>query len=256
MDDPRNVLAEDQPVIGQTPCPAAFPYPAASLESDWGDIDAAVDFIRERTGDAAVNLIGWSGGGPRVGGYAALRPEKVARVVLLAPAYIPVMPTPPPDPGAPTAIITREGAMARWDSQVACEDQYDPAIRDAIWRSNLEMDPVGATWGPGVVRRPTTSDRFRWPAELAPKFKAPTLMLVGDLDAEVKPEQVRRLYDDIGSDEKVLVNLACGSHYVVYERVHKVLFEASRDWLATGQYRGERRAAFDLDRNGQPVSPT
>jgi pimeloyl-ACP methyl ester carboxylesterase len=252
MDDPCNVLADDQPLIGLERRPPSFPHPVASLQSDWGDIDAAVEFIRGRTGVAAVDMVGWSGGGPRVGGYAALHPQKVGRVVLLAPAYIPVTPTPPPDPGAPTAIITREGAMARWDAQVACEDQYDPAIRDAIWRSNLEMDPTGAGWGPGVVRRPTTSDRFRWPAELVARFKAPTLMLAGELDVEVKPEQVRRLYDDMGADDKVLVNLACGSHYVVYERVHQVLFEASRDWLATGRYRGETRAVFDLDRDGRP----
>lgn len=254
MDEPCNVLPDDQPVIGLEPSPPSFPHPVTSLESDWGDIDAAVDFIRRRTGAAAVDLIGWSGGGPRVGGYAARHPQKVARVVLLAPAYLPVTPEPPPYPPAPTAIITRQGAMARWDAQVACEDQYDPAIRDAIWRSNLEMDPVGASWGPGVVRRPTTSDRFRWPAELVPAFTAPTLLLVGALDTEVRPESVRWLHDDMGAEQKVLVTLACGSHYVVYERVHDILHEASRQWMTTGRYRGESRAVFDLDRHGEPLS--
>src|SRR5690348_4463557 len=83
MNDPANVLPDDQPVIGLAPAAPGFPHPVASLESDWGDIDAAVDFIRQRTGSATVDLIGWSGGGPRVGGYAAQHPGKVGRVVLL-----------------------------------------------------------------------------------------------------------------------------------------------------------------------------
>src|SRR5207237_183314 len=34
-----------------------------------------------------VDLIGWSMGGPRAGGYAAQHPDKISKMVLLAPAY-------------------------------------------------------------------------------------------------------------------------------------------------------------------------
>jgi len=254
MDDPCNIVAEQQKIIGQKPCPATFANVATSTESDWADVDAAVEFVRKQTGAAKVNLIGWSGGGPRVGGYTARNPDKVARVVLFAPGYnraTPDMPPAKPTATAPTMITTREMAMARWDAALKCEDQYDTAIRDVIWQSNLEMDPTGAKWGPGVVRRPTTPGGYGWNAKLSAKFNAPVLMLVGNLDGEVKPEQVRNLYDDISSNSKVLINLACGSHYVVYERGYKILHEASKDWLLTGKYNGTSKAVFNSDRNGK-----
>ncbi|RYD81397.1 MAG: alpha/beta fold hydrolase, partial [Sphingomonadales bacterium] len=59
-----------------------------SPQSDWHDMDEIVEFIRERTGAESISLIGWSAGGPRAGGYAAIHPNKVDRLILLAPAYI------------------------------------------------------------------------------------------------------------------------------------------------------------------------
>ncbi len=254
MDDKCNIVADQQAIIGQAPCPAKFANVATSTESDWADVDAAVEFVRKQTGAAKINLIGWSGGGPRVGGYTAQHPEKVARVVFLAPGYsreTPDKPAAKPAQMAPTAITTREMAMARWDKAIKCDNQYDPAIRDAIWQSNLDMDPMAAKWGPGVVRKPTTVGGYGWNAKLSPKFNVPVLMLVGNLDNEVLPERVRNLYDDISSESKILINLECGSHYVVYENVYKVLHEASKDWLLTGKYNGATRAVFNADRKGK-----
>ena len=253
MDDKCNVAAEQQEMIGQKPCPATFTTSLTTSESDWADIDAAVEFVRKQTGAAKINLVGWSGGGPRVGGYTALHGDKVARVVLFAPGYNRTGPeTAPMEPTAkgPTMITNRAGAMERWDKAVKCENQYDPAIRDVIWRTNLQMDPVGAKWGPGVVRRPTISN-YGWNLKLAQKFKVPVLMVVGDLDGEVLPERVRDLYTDVGSVSKVYVQVACGSHYVVYERGYKLLHEGSKSWFLNGTFNNSTGGMFEADAKGK-----
>ena len=53
---------------------------ATTIESDWNDIDGVVEYVRKLRGVAKLNLIGWSLGGPRAGGYAAQHPEKVSRI--------------------------------------------------------------------------------------------------------------------------------------------------------------------------------
>ena len=256
MDDPCNIMPEQQALAGQKPCAVKFPQAETSTESDWADVDAAVDFVRKQTGAAKINLIGWSGGGPRVGGYTALHGDKVSRVVFLAPGYNRAGPDTPapvkPEQAAPTQVATREMAMARWDKAVSCKEQYDPKIRDVIWNTNIDFDPVGAKWGPGVVRHPRISSSG-WNAKLASKFNVPVLIVVGELDIEVKPETVRTFYDDISSTDKVLINVECGSHYVVYENVYKILHEASKEWLLTGKYKGTSKAVLNADRKGKTV---
>ena len=250
MDDPCNIMPDQQTLAGQKPCAVKFPHAETTTESDWADIDAAVEFVRKQTGAAKINLIGWSGGGPRVGGYTALHGDKVARVVFLAPGYNRTGTQAAQPEVAPTQVATREMAMGRWDKAVGCTDQFDPKIRDVIWNTNIDFDPVGAKWGPGVVRHPKMNFPG-WNATLSPKFNVPVLMLVGNLDIEVKPETVRTLYDDISSTDKVLINVECGSHYVVYERVYKILHEASKEWLLTGKYKGTSKAVFNSDRTGK-----
>jgi pimeloyl-ACP methyl ester carboxylesterase len=256
MDDPRNILPAQQQLIGMAPASASFPHRATSLASDEADIDAVVEFIRARTGAAKVHLIGWSGGGPRVTAYAARHADKVARVMFFAPAYLPDASAFiwPDQSGAPMSIATRETSMARWDQSIRHADQYDPAIRDAMWRANLEMDPVGAAWGPGVVRYPTSIDCYVVPPDLARRFTAPVLMIAGELDAEVPPAMVRGLYDAVGSDSKVMVTVEGASHFAVFERTHMILLEASRDWLRTGRYAGAGRGLYRASREGR-VAP-
>jgi pimeloyl-ACP methyl ester carboxylesterase len=251
MDDPRNLSAEDQallvPEIVSHVTEPMFPSQLVTVQSDWDAIDTVVDFIVHRTGLDRVNLVGWSGGGPRIGGYAAHCPEKVGRLVLLAPAYNRDAPigedTDGSDPpnlrthGSAFAICTREFAFAnRWDPQVKCANQYDPAIREALWEVVLEQDSIGATWvtprtgGTGVVRRPSFDWRG-WDKTAANSVKAPTLVIVGELDGEVLASRTMDLYSDIGAADKAHVTIECASHYVPWERAYKTLHSLSHRWL-------------------------
>ncbi len=51
-------------------------------------------------------------------------------------------------------------------------------------------------------------------------------------------ERVRALYEDTGSKEKVLVDLACSSHNALWKGNHLVLFKASLEWLRDGKGNG------------------
>ena len=91
MNDPCNLSKEQQatliPALLTAPCSPSYPHQLTTIASDWNDIGAAVDYIRALRHVDQVSLIAWSLGGPRAGGYAAQHPEKVQRLVLLAPAY-------------------------------------------------------------------------------------------------------------------------------------------------------------------------
>src|SRR5262245_11580795 len=91
MNDPCNLAPAQQaafiPRLLAAPCTPPYPHQLTTIASDWNDIGAVVDYVRGIRRVERLSLIAWSLGGPRSGGYALLHPEKVQRLVLLAPAY-------------------------------------------------------------------------------------------------------------------------------------------------------------------------
>jgi pimeloyl-ACP methyl ester carboxylesterase len=237
MNDPCNLSAAQQalfvPRLLPAPCPPSYPHQLTTIASDWNDIGAVVDYIRTLRRVDRVSLLAWSLGGPRSGGYAAAHPEKVNRLVLLAPAYnrnaAAAAPKLPAD-GVPMNTQSHDEFTANWNRQVGCPDQYDRAASDAVWAEMLASDPVGATWGTGVRRAPQTTT-WGWTPAVVAKTNVPTLLVAGAHDKQVPPERVRDLYADLGSPEKLFVDLACSSHNAMWERNHLLLFQASLDWL-------------------------
>ena len=252
MNDPCN-LAESQqaqfiPSLIAAPCKATYPGQLTSLTSDWHDIDGVVDYIRKVRGVQKVSLIAWSLGGPRAGGYAAQHPEKVHKMVLLAPAYNRESPAAPPALPAPGVVFntqSRTEFIANWDRQVGCPAQYTTETRDAVWSELLASDPVGATWGAGVRRAPSTTT-FGWNAAAIGGTKIPTLMVAGIHDKQVPPERVRQAYDDLGAAEKVLLDLGCASHNAMWESNHLLLFKASLDWLTSSSVNGQKTGVVKM----------
>src|ERR1700683_2444197 len=91
MNDPCNLSNDQQlsfvPGLLTAPCPPSYPRQMTTIASDWNDIGAVVDRLLALRRVERVNLFAWSLGGPRAAGYAAQHPEKVRKLVLLAPAY-------------------------------------------------------------------------------------------------------------------------------------------------------------------------
>ena len=253
MNDPCNLAQTQQaalaPVLISAPCPAGYPQQMTTLESDWHDIDAVVDHIRALRHVDRVSLLGWSQGGPRAGGYAARHADKVARLVLLAPAYNrgarAEPPAEVPAKGAAMNTQSREEFIANWDRQVGCADQYEPAARDSVWREMMASDPVGATWGTGVRRAPQETS-WGWTTAVAAKMQLPVLMVSGAYDKQVNPDRVRELYADLGTPKKVFVDLACSSHNAAWEKNHLLLFRASLEWLTAGAVSGKSEGMLRL----------
>ncbi len=247
MNDPCNLAEAQQaqfiPALIAAPCKPSYPGQLTSLASDWHDIDAVVDHIRTLRRVAKVSLVAWSLGGPRAGGYAAQHPEKVHRMVLFAPAYNRTAAAAAPTLPAPGVVFntqSRSEFIANWDRQVGCPAQYDPAVRDTVWAEMLASDPVGATWGTGVRRAPSTTT-WGWNQAAIAGTKIPTMMIAGVHDKQVPPDRVRVAFDDLGAADKVLVDLACSSHNAMWEKNHLLMFAASLEWLTKGAV-GEQKA--------------
>jgi pimeloyl-ACP methyl ester carboxylesterase len=249
MNDPCNLAKDRQAGFVAAPCAPSYPHALTTIASDWNDIDAVVDYIRASRHVDRVSLFGWSLGGPRAGGYAGQHPDKVGKLVLLAPAYNRTSATAPPEKipadGVPMNTQSRQDFTTGWDRQVGCPDQYDPAAAASVWTEMLASDPVGATWGPGVRRAPQTTV-WGWTPALAAKTRIPALVVAGVHDKQVSPDRVRELHADLGSAEKVFVDLACSSHNAMWERNHLLLFRASLEWLTQGTVNGSKTGIVKL----------
>jgi pimeloyl-ACP methyl ester carboxylesterase len=161
--------------------------------------------------------------------------------VVLAPAYFRTGPTSAPNPlpagNGPMSAQSQREFMANWDRQVGCPDQYAPDAAATIGSALVASDPVGAGWGVGVRRAPQVPT-WGFNQSVVSSMKTPFLMLVGTHDKQVLPDRVRELYADLGSKQKVFVELACASHNAMWERNRVLLFKASLDWLRDGAVNG------------------
>ena len=118
MNDPCNLARDRQrafaPGLLAAPCAPSYATAATTIASDWNDIGAVVDYVRALRKVDRVSLVAWSLGGPRAGGYAAQNPDRVQRLVLLAPGYArAAADAPPASLPARAAFNTQSGACTR-----------------------------------------------------------------------------------------------------------------------------------------------
>jgi pimeloyl-ACP methyl ester carboxylesterase len=244
MDEPCNTSAENQakyliPNPLRTPCAPRYPHSFGSFSTDWDEMDTVVEFIRSLRGQRAlkVNLVGWSRGGMRAIGYAALRPNNVERIVALAPTRFPPAAS---VPSYPMNMTDERDFVVDWDRQIDssnCPQQFDPSIRRALWNSTIALDKLGGSWGTSGVRRSPAFTAAGWTADLPGRVQAPTLVIRGALDDQAPEQATRALYEALGGP-KAYATVSCGSHELVYETQHTKLFEASREWFRSGTYEG------------------
>jgi pimeloyl-ACP methyl ester carboxylesterase len=249
MNDVCNLSAEQQTALGRTPCSPKHTAQLTTIASDWDDIDAVVDYIRDLRDVPRVSLIGWSQGGPRAGGYASRNPDKVAKLVLLAPGYRRDAPQTPPQPNPAAGVAfnaqSHSDFTANWDRQVGCPNQYEPEAAAAVWADMLASDPVGASWGQGVRRAPNTTT-WGFGRAAVERMQTPTLMVAGAHDKQVVPERVQEYFADLGAENKVLLDLGCASHNAMWESNHLLLFRASLEWLTAGTVEGMAKGTVRL----------
>lgn len=256
MDDPCNVDAAQQQLIIphalEKPCAPRYPFKLVSSRTEWDEIETVVAFIRELRGVERVSLVGWSTGAPRAGGFAALHPEQVDKLVLFGPSPFFPNDEPPkemPEPGAPVILQTKEMLLeTRWRNDVRCDGQVDdPGVRELMWHELIKQDGLGAQWRPeGVMRAPNRMN-FGWRRNAA-TIQAPTLVLVGEFDNYARR---RDAWKGLTVQQKVFIKVACASHFIQYEHGRHSLHRAAREWLETGAIEGKRQGEFHADADGR-----
>ena len=269
QDDPLNLAPADRAKLpggilrpADLAAPAPYPFRLVTTDSETADLDAVVDFIRDLRGVERVHLIGWSGGGIRTGSYTRRHPEKVARLIIWASSnYRPdgpdAAPAPLPEPGYPCAFQTRaHGENLRWRANIRCPGQIeDDSIFDAVWCAGAEADPVGAAWG--GLRGPNRS-YWGWTRRGAGEVRVPTLVMVGECDRLLASNI--GLFGDLGTPDKAFVQIACASHFMMWERARHVQRRAALEWLDHGTFDGARTGTYRADEAGritarEPVLP-
>jgi pimeloyl-ACP methyl ester carboxylesterase len=254
MDDPCNVNPKQQNLITGKPlkanCAANHPVEFNTIRDDWAEMDAVVDHLRKVNKVDRIHIIGWSAGGPRVGGYVSQNPAKIDRVMLYAPS--PVIKGPIPDKpaaGFPVQLQTRDDMeRLRWDPDVRCPGQVEPGARDAVWKSIMQWDRIGESWGKDGAMRGRVATNFGWTEEQSRKVTSPTLVVVGEFD---RLAERRTVYEQIASKEKVFLDVACASHFLVWEKQRKVLHDSSLEWLRDGNVKGVKNGEFRVDYEGK-----
>lgn len=269
QDDPLNLAPADRAKLpdgiirpADLAAPAPYPWRLVTTDTETDDLDAVVDFIRDLRGVERVHLIGWSGGGIRTGTYTRRHPEKVARLVIWASSnYRPdgpdAAPAALPEAGYPCAFQTRaHGENLRWRANIRCPGQLeDDSIFDTVWRAGAEADPVGAAWG--GLRGPNRS-YWGWTRRGAAEIAVPVLVMAGECDRLLASNI--GLFGDLGTSHKALVQIACASHFMMWERARHVQRRAAQEWLDHGTFDGARTGTYRADDTGritagEPVLP-
>ncbi len=257
MDDPCNVDAEFQqqiiPKVLKAPCAPRYPWKLISSRTEWDEIETAVDYILALCQVEKISLVGWSTGTPRAGGFAAMHPDRVDRMVLLAPSPFFPSDTPPepmPQPGAPVILQSYDMLMKRrGENEGRADGQVEhPEVRDLMWRELMYQDGLGAEWGPdgvGVMRAPNRMN-YGWRANCA-LIRTPTLIMLGEFD---NYESRRDSWKGLASTHKVFVRLRA-SHFAQYERGRHTVHHLAEAWLRTAAVGGAKSGEFAADWDGK-----
>lgn len=138
------------------------------------DLDAAVDHLRQATGQDRVALLGWGVGATCVAMYAGLHPEKVSNLVLYCMIYGGTDDHPsikigsqwddPDNPGRFNQKVYGNYALngiemleTHWDHQIPIADKAawrDPRMVVAFREALLDGDPTARTRNPPTYRSP------------------------------------------------------------------------------------------------------
>lgn len=208
------------------------------------DIDAAVAFIRKRTGAAHVSLFGWATGGQWAGYYATLHSDKLSHLVMLNALYGADTPHPllgygsdmedPAHPGKLNPAIgayrcnTADALLQGWNRNIPVKDKStwrDPAVADAYVHEALASDPESNRHNPPCFRSPNGAledsfymalGRQLWDASF---ITVPTLVLASELDFWSRPADREKLKADLVHAPVVkVVVIPNATHFVHLDR--------------------------------------
>lgn len=235
-----DVYLLDLPGYGRSDRPVAMDQPASAgqpVETTADavrDYAAVVDWVLARRKLSKLDAMGWSWGTTIAAGFAAEHPDRVNRLVLYAPLWLPLTPAPAsedtPKLGA-YRMVTREAALQRWLNGVPDDKKADlipSGWFDAWQAATWATDPNASNSNPPVLRAPNgvMLDFQRFWSLGKPTFDpsnitAPTLIIQGEWDRDTPPIRSQGLFP--------MLTHAASKHYVLIgEATHTVMMEKNR----------------------------
>ncbi len=217
--------------------------PIGGYDTFVSDIGSVVDAIRARRHVTKVNLVGWSLGAGMAGAYTASANDKISRLVMFAPGWLP---TTRPDPG-------KWSKLGAYLENTKDEEDYasiPPARREAIyprawfeawWAAQFATDPAGAAKNPPIIRSPAgpladvrkhalSGRAFYDPG----KITVPTLVVVGEWDTDTPPARGQTVFALLThAPIKRFVMLGEGTHMMAFETTRIALFSEVQNFLNT-----------------------
>lgn len=200
--------------------------PLADTAEASRDVAAAVAHVLAATKAPRVDLVGWSWGTALAGGYAAEHPDRVERLVLFAPIWLPIQ---APKYDGAYRLAHHDGVRAANVGGIPAErveDVSPQAWFDTWWTATLATDPSAAARTPPSIRAPNGA--FKDLAQLwaagKPTYdpaaiQAATLLIVGEWDAVTPPAMAEALFGRLTrAKEKRLVLLSEATHYAALEK--------------------------------------
>jgi len=230
------------------------PMAAAPLvDTAWAADDTAtvVDYILSRRDLPSLCLLGYSWGTAIGGTVAGRMPDKVTRLVLYGALWLGPEGrlVPAEQPLGAYRTVVEDAIAARWLQNLSADQAKavaDPSHIRAWARAAIASDPASAGRNPAVLRAPTgvVQDVRQAQARRTGLYdpgliRAPTMIAVGEWDAETTPDQARTVFDLLEqAAERRLVLLGRGTHNMLLENRRHALHAAVAAFLDEGRSPG------------------
>jgi pimeloyl-ACP methyl ester carboxylesterase len=221
--------------------PSAFPESKAPIHTEVAvdNVERVVEFITNLRGVDKVHLLGFSMGASRTAPIYTIRhPEKVTKLVLVAPGYksLGVAETFRDRADAfetKVKIWLSEVSLKGWSPFGSTEAIIVPGALEAVRDAAAASDPKSGELG-GQRRSPLGRlvDMLRAEAQFdASQITVPTLVIRGVHDTFATKKDSRLLVDELGSEIKLYVEIRDASHFLQYEKGNVQYFEALKAFL-------------------------
>lgn len=208
--------------------PAELNPPIVNTDVAALDYASAAKWVRDRRGLARINVMGHSWGTVITSLYATREPQHVNKLILFAPVWNRQTPSLTDSGGSLGAyrIVTIDQARKRKETGLKPGMKPQPDEWFEKWaEETFASDPIGSKANPKFVRAPNgvvEDGRKYWGASrplINPSdIKAPTLLVLGEWDADTPPYMAQTLYPLlVNSHPKKLSVLSRGTHGMMNE---------------------------------------